>query len=118
MVAKVSKKDIDTAAAGFEAVLKLRRLHIALDIAVRAAYGWQDLDLDHDFHEVETLPENDRVRYTINSVARREVFKRLLAENHARAGPEAKNLTPRPQRRGRKGMATFDGPCLFGGGES
>ena len=118
MVAKISKKDADTAAAGFEALLELRRLHIALDIAVRDAYGWQDLDLEHDSHEVETLPENDRVRYTISHAARPEVLKRLLAENHARAGTEAKNLTPRPQRRGRKGMATFDGPCLFGEGES
>ena len=118
MVAKASKKDADIVNLGFEALLELRRLHIALDIAVRDAYGWQDLDLEHNFHEVETLPENDRVRYTISHAARPEVLKRLLAENHARAGPEAKNLTPRPQRRGRKGMATFDGPCLFGGGES
>ena len=31
--------------------------------------SWQDLDLEHDFHEVETLPENDRVRYTISPSA-------------------------------------------------
>ena len=56
MVAKVSKKDAHTAAAGFEALLELRRLHVALDIAVRDAYGWQGLDLEHNFHEVETPP--------------------------------------------------------------
>ena len=72
-----------------------------LDLAVRDAYGWQDLDLEHDFHEVETLPENDRVRYTISPAARREVLKRLLAENHARAGADAKNSAPRPKRGGR-----------------
>ena len=33
------------------------------------------------FHEVETLPDNDRVRYTISPAARREVVKRLLAVN-------------------------------------
>ena len=55
MVAKVSKKDADTAAAGFETLLELRRLHLALDSAVRDAYGWRDLDLEHGFHEVETL---------------------------------------------------------------
>ncbi len=87
MVAKVSKKDTDTAASGFDSVLELRRLHVALDVAVRDAYGWYDLDLEHDFHEVETLPENDRIRYTISPDARREVLKRLLAENHARAHP-------------------------------
>ena len=37
-----------------------------VDLAVRDAYDWQDFDLEHDFHEVETLPENDRVRYTIS----------------------------------------------------
>ena len=95
-------------------MLELRRLHVALDVAVRAAYGWQDLDLDHDFHEVETLPENDRVRYTISPAARREVLKRLLAANHARAGVEARNSTSRSQRGGRKRMAAADGPNLFG----
>ena len=101
MVGQVSKKDADTAAAGFEALFELRRLHVALDIAVRDAYGWQDLDLEHDFHEVETLPENDRVRYTISPAARREVLKRLLAENQNRtAGAVAKNLVAKPKRDG------------------
>ena len=101
MVSKVSKKDATTAAAGFEALLELRRLHVALDLAVRDAYGW-DLEVEHDFHEVETLPKNDRVRYTISPAARREVLKRLLAENHARAEAEAKNPAPKPKRGGRK----------------
>ena len=115
MVAKVSKKDAVTSAAGFEALLELRHLHVALDIAVRDSYGWQDLDLEHDFHEVETLPENDRVRYTIGPAARREVLKRLLAENHARAGAEAKDPISRPKRQVRKRMAAAES-SLFGGG--
>ena len=102
MVTQVSKRDAETAAAGYEALLELRRLHVALDIAVRDAYGWQDLDLQHNFHEVETLPENDRVRYAISPAARREVLKRLLAENYARAKSETKNLLPRLTRGGRK----------------
>ena len=81
MVSQVSKKDAVTAAAGFDALIELRRLHVALDLDVRDAYGWQDLDLEHGFHEVETLPDNDRVRYTISPAARREVVKRLLAVN-------------------------------------
>ena len=113
MVAKVSKKDTNTAAAGFGDLLELRRLHVALDVGVRDAYGWQDLDLDHDFHEVETLPENDRVRYTISSAARREVLKRLLAENHARTGAEAKNPSPRLMRGRHERMAIASAfPCV------
>jgi hypothetical protein len=84
-VAKVSKKLEAEAERGYQGILELRRLHRELDLAVRDAYGWQDLDLGHDFHEVDTLPENDRVRYTINPTARKEALKHLLALNHARA---------------------------------
>ena len=113
MVTKVSKKDAVTGAAGFEALLELRSLHVALDLAVRDVYGWQDLDLEHDFHDIETLPENDCVRYTISPAARREVLERLLAENHARTGAEAKN--PNPTRGGRERLAAAS-PDLFGRG--
>ena len=98
IVAKVSKKDAVSAAAGVDSLLELRRLHVALDIAVRDAYGWQDLDLEHDFHEVETLPENDRIRYTISAVARRELLKRLLAENHGRGTAMTEQSTSGPKR--------------------
>src|SRR5690606_33454958 len=83
-VARVSKKPLPEAEAGYQGILELRRLHRELDLAVLDAYGWTDLDLGHDFVEVETLPENDRVRYTISPAARKEVLKRLLAENHRR----------------------------------
>lgn len=89
LVAKVSKKPVEVARAGFDGLLELRRLHVSVDNAVRDAYGWSDLNLGHDFVEVETLPENDRVRYTISPVARKEVLKRLLALNHQRAKEEA-----------------------------
>ncbi len=88
LVAKVSKKSDEEADAGYHGLLKLRRLHQELDEAVRDAYGWHDLKLDHDFYEVETLPENDRVRYTISPTARKEVLRRLLALNHERAKAE------------------------------
>ena len=91
MVAKVSKKDARTAVRGFDSLLELRQLHTTLDIAVRDAYGWENLELGHGFHEVHTLPENDRVRYTISPTARRTVLKRLLAENHLRSSTEAKD---------------------------
>jgi hypothetical protein len=69
-------------------ILELRRLHIELDTSVRDAYGWSNLNLQHDFYEVETLPENDRVRYTISPTARRELLARLLKENQTRAAAE------------------------------
>ncbi len=63
-------------------ILKLRDLHIHMDNAVLEAYGWSDINLRNNFYEVEYLPENDRVRYTIHPDARREILKRLLELNH------------------------------------
>lgn len=105
IVQETSGKDEDIAREGYEALLELRRLHTEMDNAVRDAYGWDDLDLGHDFHEVETLPENDRTRYTISPAARKEVLKRLLALNHARAAEEATRAAsekPTKQKRGPK----------------
>lgn len=65
-----------------QGIIKLRELHKQMDEAVLEAYGWQDIALRHDFYEVEYLPENDRVRYTIHPEARKEVLKRLLELNH------------------------------------
>ncbi|MCG3769598.1 MAG: hypothetical protein JW384_00727 [Nitrosomonadaceae bacterium] len=93
----------DAALAG---ILELRRLHIELDTTVRDAYGWQDLDLAHDFYEVETLPENDRVRYTISPAARKELLKRLLKLNHERAAEEtAIEAAKTPIEKKKKGKA-------------
>lgn len=36
-----------------------RELHAETDLAVARAYGWADLNLDHGFHEVPYLSEND-----------------------------------------------------------
>jgi hypothetical protein len=63
-------------------ILHLRELHKQMDETVLKASGWEDIDLSHDFYEVDYLPENDRVRYTISPDAREEVLKRLLQLNH------------------------------------
>ena len=34
-------------------ITRLRELHVELDYAVRDAYGWTDLDLEHGFHETK-----------------------------------------------------------------
>jgi hypothetical protein len=121
LVAKVSKKPADVARAGFDGLLELRRLHVALDNAVRDAYGWADLNLGHDFVEVETLPENDRVRYTISPAARKEVLKRLLALNHEQAADEQKQAPPQATgkagrgRKAAKATASADESDLLSG---
>ena len=65
-----------------QGILQLRELHVQMDESVLDAYGWNDIALRHDFYEVDYLPENDRVRFTIHPDARKEVLKRLLELNH------------------------------------
>lgn len=65
-----------------------RSLHQEMDQAVSAAYGWDDLNLEYGFHEVDFLPENDRVRYTISPKARKQVLRRPLKLNHQRHAEE------------------------------
>jgi hypothetical protein len=62
-------------------ILELREMHCGIDLAVASAYGWDDLDLSHGFHEVPFLPENDRVRFTISEPARFEILRRLSELN-------------------------------------
>jgi len=95
-----------------EDIAQLRALHVEMDQAVAAAYGWSDLDLGHGFHATK-----QGERYTISEPARRTVLDRLLALNHQRhaeevaAGlhdnkaktpaPPADGTAPAPNRRGR-----------------
>jgi hypothetical protein len=97
-VAKVSKKPEGDAERAYHGLIELRRLHRELDVSIRDAYGWQDLDLGHDFHEVEALAEKDRVRYTISRAAHKEVLRRLLALNLARAEADAVATPTKPKR--------------------
>ncbi|MCX6170643.1 MAG: hypothetical protein NTX65_14980 [Ignavibacteriales bacterium] len=65
----------------------LRILHKEMDEAVLKAYDWgfgsaQPINLAHNYYEVDYLPENDRIRYTISPEARKEILKRLLELNH------------------------------------
>jgi hypothetical protein len=123
-IAKVAKSSSVDSERGYQALLALRRLHVELDQAVLHAYGWDagganngaagPINLAHDFYEVETLPENDRVRYTISPAARQEVLKRLLALNHKRAAEEAAAAPAKKtaKKRGRKKTASAE-PDLF-----
>ena len=66
-------------------IQEMRRLHAEMDKAVLACYGWEDIDLQHDFYP------NDRkkIRYMPSREAQREIFIRLLALNQQIAAHEA-----------------------------
>jgi hypothetical protein len=74
-------------------VVAVRALRQEIDLKVARAFGWSDLRLDHDFHDVQSLPEGDRRRFTISEAARVEVLRRLtdlnrtLYEAEVREGP-------------------------------
>jgi hypothetical protein len=61
----------------------LRDVHRRIDVAVRDAYGWSDLELGHGFHET-----SQGVRWTISPAAQVEVLDRLLELNHQRYAEE------------------------------
>jgi len=92
-------------------IQKLRQLHVEMDHAVAAAYGWTDLDLGHGFHQTK-----QGLRYTISEPARREVLARLLKLNHERYAEEVRQglhekKKPRNTRKTRK--KTEEGGAMF-----
>ncbi len=60
---------------------RLRTIHVEIDDATVAAYGWDDIPLDYGFH---TYRQNER--WTVGAAARIEIVDRLLEENFRRAG--------------------------------
>ncbi|MBB3571129.1 ATP phosphoribosyltransferase regulatory subunit [Rhizobium sp. BK491] len=60
---------------------RLREQHREIDAAVMRAYGWDDIDLGHGYHEQPNLAENDRVRFTISDAARAEALFRFAELN-------------------------------------
>jgi hypothetical protein len=64
-------------------VQQLRDLQVEMDRAVARAYGWDDLDLGHGFHETR-----QGERFTIAEAARNKVLDRLLKLNQERHAAE------------------------------
>jgi hypothetical protein len=75
----------------------LRSLCRDIDLKVLESYGWTDINLEHNFYEVEYLPENDRLRYTVHPHSRKEIFKRLLLLNQ-KLYQETKTQEPIPKK--------------------
>ena len=76
-------------------VQKLRDLQVELDNAISFAYGWSDLQLEHDFHVVSSILNKDgkrveEIRFTISPEAKEEVLERMLKLNHQRHEEEVR----------------------------
>lgn len=70
-------------------VARIRQIHVELDGAVMAAYGWDDVPLDYGFHTYRQMR-----RWTISPKARVEILDRLLEENHSRAAGQGEAPLP------------------------
>ncbi len=89
---------------GDEDVDRLREIHVEVDVATTAAYGWDDIPLSHGFHSFRQVQ-----RWTVSPSARVESLDRLLFENHRRAEHVERHQRPRSS-----GVpASREGPTLF-----
>ena len=70
-------------------MIRLREIHVELDEAVMAAYGWSEVQLDHGFHTYRQMR-----RWTVSPTARVEILDRLLEENHRRAAAQGEAPPP------------------------
>ena len=86
---------------------QLRDLHVSLDQAEAAAYGWTDLDPGHDFHAVRR-----GTRFTISERARQTVLDRLLALNHRRHAEEEAAAELARQANATRGRAKKTRPAV------
>jgi hypothetical protein len=92
-----------------EDIAELRRLHVELDHAVAAAYGWDDLPMDHDFYDTR-----QGVRYTLGPTTRTELLDRLLELNHERAAAEGAAGLTRQRRGGKQRRRQAEGQTSLG----
>lgn len=94
---------------GSPGIVVVRDLHVALDIAVRDAYGWSDLELNHGFHDT---PQGRR--FTLSPTARTEVLDRLLELNHQRYAQEvAAGLHTKKSAKKSRTVSADNAPTLF-----
>jgi len=88
-------------------IRELRRLHAVLDLAVRDAYGWSDLDLDPGFHDTPQGP-----RFTLGPTARVEILDRLLELNQQRYAKEVEAGLHTQRRRASRSRPADNHPEL------
>ena len=90
-------------------IRELRDMHVKLDYAVRDAYGWFDLDLEHGFCEVD----QQGIRFTFSPPVADEILERLLELNKERYENEvAKGLHDRKKTKTSKRAAEKQGSLL------
>ncbi len=95
-----------------ESIVKMRSIHVRIDKTLASAYGWNDLDVMHDFYEIDELAENDRIRYTLSPKSRNEVLDRLASLNKQRYDTEKSFATISGVAKSSKRKVTVEGNTL------
>jgi hypothetical protein len=115
-VIKTAKCSEEDAAWVINEIQIMRNIQVECDMAVAAAYGWNDIILNHGFYDLEFLPENDRRRYTVSPEARKEIMSRLLKLNNTRHQQELEagfvdedgKLIKKTEKKAKKQPSLFD----------
>ena len=97
-----------------EDIRRIQDLHVELDLAVRDAYGWSDLDLGHGFHHVR----GQGVRFTFSPNAAGKTLDRLLELNKQRYEAEVAaglHEHAKKPKKARSGVLAGQGSLLGGG---
>jgi len=94
--------------SGDPAIARLRLQRALLNSTVIEAYGWTDLDVEHDFFQT-----NRGTRYTLSSDTRRVMLDRLLQLNHERYAEEIAQGLHAKKRGSRAKAAAQDEGALF-----
>lgn len=90
----------DVEIQGDSDISRLREIHVEIDAAVMAAYGWSEVKLQHGFHAYRDIE-----RWTVSPTARVEILERLLGENHRRAASEEPSIPAKGKRKPRRATA-------------
>lgn len=102
---------INDPAQNDEDIVRLRELMVRLDAEVAVAYGWDDIPLQHGFHDTRIGR-----RFTICEEAREEIVDRLLELNHERYADEVKRGLHQPKKatKAKKKVAPVEQTSLLG----
>jgi hypothetical protein len=69
-----------------EDINDMRNQHIIMDTTVLGCYGWDDIELNHNFY----INDRKKVRFMPSPTAQREIFIRLISLNQQISAEEQK----------------------------
>ena len=95
-------------------IIEMRKLQIEMNQEVMNAYGWSDLSLEENFHEVGYLPEAKNTRFTMSEEAREELLYRLSELNKKRYQAEQSAGPEKSKKKPTKAKNTLNSDDLFG----